>query len=163
MYRFTVPVIAAVAALMISDAALAEPQVVSKVEVSVDLAAIGNEKAAAYWTNLSGDLTNAIMTKLGAQVAPGGASVMVDVSELELASSFQSAVGVADSRMAGDVKVRRTDGDVELKNYELTVSFADAGPFFPKDTDLTAITMDSPEYYAAMLDAFADRVVSNLQ
>lgn len=160
MFRLTIP--AVFAALMVGTAAVAEPQIVSKIEVSVDLNAIQNEKAAAYWQTLSADLNSAIVTRLGNQIAAGGANVTVDISELELASSFQSAVGVADSRLVGDVQVRKTDTDVDLTNYQLTVSFTDASPFFPKDTDMAKITTDSPEYYTAMLDAFADRVVAFL-
>jgi hypothetical protein len=151
------------AALLLTTAAFAEPQMVSKVEVAVNSNAIDNAKATDYLNQLSSDLNAAIMTKLGDNITEGGAVVMVNVAQVELANSYQELIGVADSRLVGDVAVRAADSDVDLKNYQLTVSFADAGAFFPEGTDIAAVTWDSPLYYTAMVDAFADRVVANLQ
>ncbi len=151
------------AAMLLTTAAFAGPQMVSKVEVVVNSAAIDNAEAADYLNQLSSDLNAAIMTKLGDRILESGAVVMVNVVQVELASSFQEKIGIADSRLVGDVVVRAADSDVDMKNYQLTVSFADAGAFFPKGTDLAAVTWDSPLYYTAMVDAFADRVVANLQ
>ena len=161
MQRLTLAALAA--AMLLTTAAFADPQMVSKVEVIVNSAAIDNAEAADYMQRLSSDLNAAIMTKLGDRVSETGAVVTVDVAQVELANSFQDQIGIADSRLVGDVAVRAADSDVDLKNYQLTVSFADAGAFFPAGTDLTAVTWDSPLYYTAMIDAFADRVVVNLE
>ena len=149
-------------ALTTGTLALADPQMVKKVEVVVDATAIDNAKAAAHWLALASDLNAAIVLRLGNQMADNGARVLIDLSHVELANTWQTTFGIAESRLVGDVIVRNADSDVEMRRYELTVSFADAGPFFPKGADMAALTSDSPEYYQAMVNAFADRVVTNL-
>lgn len=151
------------ATMLLTTSAFADTQMISKVEVVVDSSAIDNAAAGDYLNQLSSDLNASILTRLGDRMAEGGAVITVDVAQVELANSFQEKVGIADSRLVGAVAVRAADNDVEMKNYQLTVSFADAGAFFPEGTDLAAITWDSPLYYSAMVDAFADRVVANLQ
>lgn len=137
--------------------------IVREVEVSVDMEALQNTNAAAHWTSLADDLENAIVGALVGQTGEEGAKVSVDIDEVELASSFQSAVGVADSKLIGDVAVTHDSDNTKFDNYELTVTFEQAGPFFLPGTDLSAITTDSAEYYDAMVAAFADHVVQKLK
>lgn len=150
------------AALMLSSAGYAGPQLVQKIEVTIALDAIQNPKAAAHWITLPADLNAAILLRLGNQLVDSGARIQIDLSHVELANTFQETLGIADSKLEGTVVVRNGDSDLEMRRYGLTVSFVDAGPFFPEGTDLQALKSDSPEYYRAMVNAFADRVVSNL-
>lgn len=50
----------------------------------------------------------------------------------------------------------------DFKSYILTVSFAQAVAFLPAGTDSATLTWDSPVFYKAMIDAFADAVALSL-
>ncbi len=136
---------------------------IKEVDVSADLTAIENPKAAEYWTEISGDLENAIVALLTDRITEDGAKISVDINEVELASSFQSAMGMADSKLVGAVTVSHDNDNTVFDGYELTVTVVDAGPFFPEGTDLAMITTDSKEHYDAMINAFAARVVADLK
>lgn len=152
------------ASLLMSVAPVsAAPTMVKNVDVSVDLTAITNVKAADYWTKVSDDLESAIISGLVDRIAEDGAEISVDIDELSLASSFESAANLADSKLVGKVSVKQDRDNSVSDNYTLTVSMADAGPFFPAGTDMTALTSDSKERYDAIIAAFASRVVANLK
>jgi len=149
--------------LMATAAFAASPTKVDDVEVSIDLAAITNPKAAAYWATVSDDLENAIVARLVTrdtdQIADDGVkiSISVDISELALANSFQSAFDIEQSTLVGDVEITK------LRPFELSVSFDQASQFLPEGYDLAQVTSDSKEYYTAMIGAFADAVVKHLE
>ncbi len=161
---FTTTVRGLMAGLVIATAApLSAETIVREVEVTADMDALQNSAAAAHWTNLSADLENAIVGALVGRTGEEGAKITVDIDEVELANSYQSSIGTADSRLVGDVAVTHDSDNTKFDAYELTVTFEDAGPFFLPGTDLTAITTDSQEYYDAMIATFADHVVRNLK
>lgn len=136
---------------------------VKEVEVSVDLEAIQNAKAAEHWTAIADDLENVIVGKLTDRIAEDGVKISVDIDEVELANSWQSAMSVADSRLAGHVNVSHENDNTAFDSYDLSVTFDQAGPFFLTGTDLTTLTTDSKVYYDGMIEAFADHVVTNLE
>ncbi|MCB1338223.1 MAG: hypothetical protein KDK10_12480 [Maritimibacter sp.] len=163
---FTIPTRSLVAALVLAAAAapaVASETVVHEVEVTADMEALQNAQAAARWTDLADDLENAIVARLVGRTGDEGANIFVDIDEIELANTLQSATGVADSRLVGAVAVTHDTDTSKYDNYELAVTFDQAGPFFLPETDLTAITTDSDEYYTGMIAAFADHVVENLK
>lgn len=136
---------------------------IKEVDVSVDLKAIENPKAAAYWTAISDDLENAIVALLTERIAEDGAKISVDINEVELANTFQSAMNIADSKLVGNVTVTHDNNNTVFDAYELTVTVAEASPFLPEGTDLAMIKTDSKEHYDAMISAFAARVVADLK
>lgn len=136
---------------------------VKEVEVTADLTVITNVKAAAYWTTVADDLENAIVANLVDRIAEDGAKISVDIDELSLASSFESAANIADSKLVGAVSVTHANDNTAFDAYALAVGIADAGPFFPEGTDIAMITGDSKEHYDAMIAAFAARVVADLK
>ena len=136
---------------------------VREVEVSVDLEAIENAKAAAHWTAIADDLENAVVSKLMDRTSEDGAKISIDIDEVELANSWQSAMNIADSRLSGRINITHESDNSAFKSYDLTVTFEQAGPFFLPGTDLTTLTTDSKVYYDGMIAAFADYVVSNLE
>lgn len=153
---------AAAAGLMIGAGPVLAATMVKDVNVEIDLDAINNPAAAAYWTSAADDLENAIVARLTDRIADDGLSISVDINELELANSFQTALNVADSRLEGQVKMSSEADATLMKTYDLTVTFDQATLFMPEGADLAAITSDSRDYYNAMLNAFADKVVENL-
>ena len=157
---FKVAILAA--ALGFCSTAQAETMV-KTVDVSIDLAAISNPKAAAYWATVAEDLENAIVARVIDRTDPeNGAKISVDISELELASSFEAAMDLAESRLAGQVNITSETDNSDFKSYILTVSFAQAAAFLPAGTDSATLTWDSPVFYKAMIDAFADAVALSL-
>ena len=150
-------------ALLSTTVAAFAAVMVEEVEVSVDLDAIQNSKAADHWTAIADDLENAIVSRLTDRVTEDGAKISVDIDEVELANSWQSALNVADSRLAGHVNVTHQSDNTAFDSYDLSVTFEQAGPFFLPGTDLTTLTTDSKVYYDGMIAAFADNVVANLK
>ncbi|SFR65484.1 hypothetical protein [Litoreibacter janthinus] len=152
----------AAAVLLASTAAFAETTV-RNVQVDVDLSAIQNEAAAAYWTSVAGDLETAIVARLTDQIADDGATVTVDIDELSLANSFQSVLGIEKSELSGSVAVNNLQDNSEHQAYELTVSFEPAPIVLSPDADLLFITRSTSQYYADMVSTFAEHVTDKLQ
>ena len=136
---------------------------VKEVEIEADLEAIKNASAAEHWTSIADDLENAMVERLVGMTSEDGAKISVDIDEVELANSLQSAMGTAESKLMGRVNISHESDNTKFDTYDLTVTFEQAGPFFLPGTDLTAITTDSKEYYDAMIAAFADAVVTRLK
>ncbi|MEZ5779794.1 MAG: hypothetical protein R3E44_15670 [Paracoccaceae bacterium] len=151
------------AAILAAAFPAASQTLVKEVEVEADIEALQNAPAAAHWTAISDDLENAIVARLVGMTADDGVKISVDIDTVELASSFQSAMGTAESKLKGRVNVTSDTDNTKFDTYDLTVGFEQAGPFFLPDTDLAAITTDSKEYYDAMITAFADSVVQRLR
>ncbi|MCV2868691.1 hypothetical protein OEW28_08625 [Defluviimonas sp. WL0002] len=165
MYRKFLITVCIAAAASLGGPAIAQTMV-KEVEVDVDLDAVENAKAAAHWSEIASDLENAIVARLTDRLVgenEEGAKIAVDIDEVSLASSWDSAVGAADSKLAGTVNVSHESDNTAFDSYELTVTFEQAGPFFLPGTDFTAITTDSQEYYDAMIAAFADHLVSRIE
>jgi hypothetical protein len=149
------------AAMLISTAAFAAGEKVKEIDVSLDLDAVTNEAAALRFANTADDLKNAIAARVLDRADPDeGVTIDINLSEVELSSSFTEQIGAADTRLVGDVKV--TEG-VSLKNeYQLTVDVNQAKVFFPEGTDLTQLAATSDDFYNSMITAFADAVVVRL-
>lgn len=158
MSRFNIPALLAAIALGATPA-FAQTEV-KEVEVSIDLAAINNAEAASVWTNISADLQNAIVARIADRVADDGVKISVDINEVELANSLQSALGVADSKLAGRVNISSETDNSKFATYDLEVGFDQA--YLPVGTDVTVLTIESPVYYETMINIFAERVVENL-
>lgn len=151
----------ATATVFAASAALAATAV-KDIEVKVDLAAIENISAAQVWTTLGSDLETAIAERLVGQLDEDGATVNIDIDEVELANSFQQAIGFADSKLTGDVDID-VPGLGNNDKYTLTVRSEQAVSYFPDGTAITDLTTGSAVFYRAMVNAFADNVVEKLK
>lgn len=157
------PLAAALAATLFAGAAFADANTrVREVTVDADISAISNPAAAKYWTNVADDLENAIVARITDRTADDGVKVSIDISEVELANAYENITNVADTKMVGQVNVTSDSDNTEFNSYELTVSVEEALPFFPAGTTVVMIARDTPEYYKAMVEAFADSVVKRL-
>ncbi|WP_095588926.1 hypothetical protein [Actibacterium ureilyticum] len=138
---------------------------VRDVQVEIDMEAISNFRGAEYWNNVSEDLSDEIMKRISTQLTDDsdGAKITVDIDELSLATTLEEAARTEDSRLSGAVSVTNPANNTDFDHYDLTVTFAEIGPFFPEGTDLTQITTDSEEYYNTMVDVFAERVAEKLK
>jgi hypothetical protein len=159
-------------------AALAAPlyaavEKVAQIDATVDLSAIKNEQAAAYWTNLEQDLENAIAARLVDRLPTeeqktddsgeiDGARISVDIREVELATAFERELNLGDAVLVGQVTVADDTDSSNSDGYELTVSLENAKVVVPEGSTLVFST-DMTEAYTRLVDAFADGVVSRLK
>jgi len=150
-------------ALFLANAAFAQDTMVQEVSVEADITAISNAEAATYWTNVADDLENAIVARLVDRIGEEGSTISVDIDELSLANSFQTQLGLEDALIVGMVNVSNDTDNAKFDTYELTVSALTAQAFGPDGSVLEGAFTDTPEYYAALIAAFADGVVTRLK
>ncbi|MBK6468712.1 MAG: hypothetical protein IPF96_19180 [Rhodobacter sp.] len=154
--------------------------------MTTDLAAIQNEKAAAYWANIESDLEAAISVRLGDRLvanpdagtqvdasaqdkadgnlyATEGAEILVDIREVELASTFERALNIGDAVLVGQVNVNDQSDNSNYDAYELSISLESARVVLAEGETLILATGDTAEAYRRLVDAFADGVVSRLK
>lgn len=140
----------------------ADDTMVKEIDVAIDLPAITNPAAAQRYTNIADDLKEAIAARLVDRLADEGVKISVDISEVELSSSFTEAVGAADTRLVGAVNITDEKDNSNFKSFELTVNVNQAKLFFPAELDITTLSASSDDFYRSMIAAFADGVVTKL-
>ena len=152
----------AIACLFVTTPAFAASMIES-VDVSIDLPAVANKAAALRYSHIADDLKTAIAALLVDRLAPGGAKITVDISEVELSNSYTETAGIADTKLVGLVHVLDDKANVNFDNYTLTVDVNKAKTFLPVTVDMTTLKGSSDEYYRAMIQAFATTVVGKLK
>lgn len=136
---------------------------VKTIDVTVDISAVQNAAAAAYWGQLETDLENAILARVQSQIADDGVDIVIDISEVELSNGFQEVFGVADTRLVGSVKMVHATDNSRFDAYDLTVDVNAAVPLLPEGYVLSTTKADTKEYYDAMINAFARGVAVRLK
>ena len=163
---------AALIALLASPV-LAEVDNVAKVDVSVDISAVNDAQAAAFWANLETDLENALVARLVdrlpvEEVKPDddgkidGAQILVDIREVELASAFERELNLGDAVLVGDVTIRDDTDMANTDTYSLSVSLENAHVIVPEGVTVLLST-DTTGAYTRLVDAFAEGVVTRLK
>jgi hypothetical protein len=113
------PLATLVAASLLATSALGAVDRIASVDVTADLTAIGNEKAATYWGNLEKDLEAAIGARVSDRLAEEGAEIKIDIRELELASAFEPELNLGDAVLVGQVNVIDDTDNRNYNAYEL--------------------------------------------
>ena len=149
-------------AALTATATFAEVEKIAAVKVTADVTAIQNVKAAAYWSNIAADVQNAIVARLVDRVAEDGATITVDLREVELASSFERAINASDAVLVGQVNVSDDNDNTNFNAYELSVSLGTAASVSADGTAYYYDTLDTPAAYQALVNSFADNVVKRL-
>jgi len=157
------PIGAMLVATLLAGTAMAGVDKISKVDVTTDLTAIQNEKAAAYWANLEKDLEAAIGARVVDRMGDEGAEIRVDIREIELANAFERELNLADAVLVGQVNIVDDTDNENFDAYELTVTLENANVVLTEGQTLVLSTSDSPETYKRLVDVFADGVVSRLK
>ncbi|WP_137110165.1 hypothetical protein [Rhodobacter sp. SY28-1] len=158
---------------LLSIPAFAGVEKVAKIDVQVDLSAVQNEEAAAYWANLEADLENALAARLvdrlvTEEVTPDengrvdGAQIIVDIREVELANALQRELNLGDAVLVGQVTVKDDTDNSNADGYELTTSLENAKVVVPEGMTVVLST-DTNEAYTRLVDVFAEGVVSRLK
>lgn len=150
-------------ALFAATSALAQDAMIKEVDVTTEITAIGNESAATYWATLDADLESAILARLVDRIGENGTTISIDIDELSLANSVQNKLGLEDAVLVGQVGISNMSDNSVADGYELTVTAKTAQAFAPDGTVLEGGFTDTPEYYTALVAAFADGVVSRLK
>lgn len=150
-------------AVLAGTTALAAVEKISEVTVTADITAIQNEKAAAYWSNIAVDLQGAIASRLVDRITEDGATITVDLREVELASSFERAINLSDAVLVGQVNVSDLNDNTNFNAYELSVSLGTAGVVSADGQTVFYDSLDTPEAYQALINSFADNVVLRLE
>lgn len=154
---------AALTATTLGTVAFAEVDKIAKVDVTTDLTAIKDEKAAAYWGNLEKDLEAAIGARVGDLMADEGAEILVDIREVELANAFERELNLGDAVLVGQVNVNDQTDNSNYDAYELSVSLENAHIVLAEGEVLRLSTSDTNETYRKLVDTFAEGVVSRLK
>lgn len=147
----------------LATSALASVDTIASIDVTNDVSAIDNEKAAAYWANLEKDLEAAIGSRVQDRLADTGAEIKVDIRSLELSNAFERKLNLDDAVLVGMVNIVDDTENDNYDTYELTVSLESANVVLPEGTTLVLSTTDTPETYQKLVDAFAEGVVSRLK
>lgn len=151
------------ASALVVPALAQDTPTVKSIDVTLDMAAVQNAQAAAYWGTLEADLEGAILARVQPQIADDGVDISIDISEVELSNGFQEVVGIADTRLIGSVKMTHLTDNSRFDAYELTVDVNAAMPLLPEGFVMATATVDTKEYYDAMITAFANGVVNRLK
>ncbi|MDO9527422.1 MAG: hypothetical protein Q7J57_18095 [Gemmobacter sp.] len=154
---------AGLVAALFATTAMAGVEKVASVEVTADISAIQNEKAAAYWGNLAEDLKAAIITRIGDRIGEKGAVITIDIREVELANAFERALNSADAVLVGQVIVNDETDHGNDAAYELSVTLGGT-PLVPSaDGTITLSTTDTPQAYSILINLFADQVIERMK
>lgn len=146
---------------------------VARIDVTVDVSAINNADAAAYWGNLEADLEAAIAARLlnrlpVEDVKPDedgnidGAQILVDVREVELANAFERELNLGDAVLVGQVTIKDDSDHSNSDGYELSVTLENAKVIVPEGM-VVVLSTDTEEAYTRLVDTFAEGVVQRLK
>ncbi|MDZ4310513.1 MAG: hypothetical protein U1A24_08145 [Cypionkella sp.] len=136
---------------------------VREVEVTVDTSGIGNPQAAAYWGTLQDDLKASILTKVAPTDDDAAVVIKIRIDDVALSNGFQEKLGLGETTLTGNVLVQDDKNHTKDDAYDLTVDVEAAKPLLPQGYDFTAADADTKVYYSAMVNAFADGVVTRLK
>lgn len=106
--------------------------------------------------------TKTSVARLVDRIADDGAKISIDLREVELASSFERAINASDPVLVGQVNLSDLNDNTNFDAYELTVSPGTAGVVSAAGQTMFYETLDTPEAYQALVNAFADNVVKRL-
>jgi hypothetical protein len=140
-----------------------EPLTVSEINVEADLSAVGSREAVSYWQNIGQDLQAAMAAEFVGQTSPDGYIVNVDVDEITLADAIAADLTAQDATLAGRVEVVDPTSGVTQAAYNVAAASGDVQTYLPEGTDVVSVPRTSPEYYQAVLQAFARGAAAAVQ
>lgn len=150
------------AALLACPALAGDNQMIEEIDVEFDLEAVESPVAADFWSDLEGDLEDAIAARLTSRLCEEGSEISVDIDEFALSNSFQGAIGV-DSVLTASVEVKNEEDPTKNSYYELKVTVDESGMFETTEDGKRIVTHEREEVYAAVVSTFADGVVKRLR
>lgn len=152
----------AMTALIASPAFADDTHMIEEVDVQFELTAVGSKVAAEFWSDLEGDLEEAIITRVADRLGENGSEISIDIDELEISNTFQGAVGL-DSTLLGSVSVKNQTDSTKNSFYDLTVTAREIGTFQVVDGTTEFAAVEREKVYGAIIDTFAEGVVKRLR
>ncbi|WP_339108916.1 hypothetical protein [Thioclava sp. GXIMD4216] len=148
-----------------AGAALAASGPVTSVTVNNEIHDQNGPAAQAFYTKMAADLQTQIIADLGPAFDPdkAGSSIKVDLDEAEVASTWDTLANIADSKLGAQINVYSATDNGKFDHYDLDVGFPNIAVSLPEGTDATALTVDDPLYYNALIDLFSQEVVKRLK
>lgn len=140
---------------------------VSHLNIHVELSAIANPQAAAYWSHLDADLKNAIAARLAGRVDPNGLDIIVRIKGAALAPTtgtphlVGTVIEMRPAVVSDHGGPTTTVPSGAKKAYTLTIDASEAPTGLSPDAAIV-ISPGAQQYYNAMVSSFADYVVKNL-
>ena len=151
------------AALVISLAAATSAQEVvvpmSDVSVTVDLGSV-DSNALDHWPQIGSDLTEAILSAATPYLASDGLLVSVVLNEMSLGGAPTLAEDGEFNRLSGWVYVRDDPAVPPILSQEIVL---EADAYLPGGTSEYLIIPGRPEFYTALVNVFAYRVIEEVQ
>lgn len=157
---------AALLTALTAGTAFAAVDKVAEIDVTADVSAIQNEKAAAYWGNIEKDLEAAIGSRLTDRMAETGAKISVDIREVELSTAFERALNLSDAVLMGQVNITDDTDNSNFDAYALSINMETSKIILPEGASADQILLadiGTPETYQKLIATFADQVVTRLK
>jgi hypothetical protein len=154
--------LAAAAALALAPApgsAQEVPVAISDVTVTVELEAV-DANALDRWPEIGPDLAAAIEAAAAPYIAEDGRTVAVVLNEVSLGGTAVLGEGGLFNRLGGWVYVRDDPAAPPLLSQEIVL---EADTFVPGGTSQFYVIPGRPEFYNALVNVFAARVVEEVE
>jgi len=150
----------AVAGCLAATAAVAQEELpaIAMVEVEVDLASV-EANALDYWPRIERDLTEAILAVADPMLSENGYIVDIQVSEISLEGLAVLPETGEFNRLEGWVYVRAEEGAAPIKSEQIAL---DAQSYIPGGNSQFYIIPGRPDFYVALVNVFATRVVEEV-
>ena len=166
MFAFKPVATATLLATLMAGSAFAAVDKITEIDVTADVSAIQNQKAAAYWGNIEKDLEAAIGARVTDRMAETGAKISVDIREVELSNVFERALNLSDAVLMGQVNITDDTDNSNFDAYELSITMDSSKIILPEGVAADQIMLadiGTPETYQNLIASFADQVVGRLK
>lgn len=160
MFRFAAAT--AAAAILTGQAWASDTHVIEEIDVTFDLASVESKIAADFWSDLEGDLEEAIAKMVVDQLGEDGSTITIDIDEADISNSFQGALGI-DSTLTGAIEIKNENDPTKNSFYDLKVTVDESGSFQTTEDGAAIVTHERADVYQAVVETFADGVVKRLR
>ena len=135
------------------------PVAISDVDVTVEIEAV-DSNALDRWPEIGADLAAAIMAAAAPYIAEGGRSVSVVLNEVSLGGTTILGESGEFNRLGGWVYVRDDPANPPIVSEEIELQ---ADTFVPGGTSQFYVVPGRPEFYNALVNVFAVRVIEEVE
>lgn len=135
------------------------PVPISDVEVTVEIEAV-DSNALDRWPEIGADLTAAIMAAAAPYIMEDGRSVAVVLNDVSNGGTAVLGDSGEFNRLGGWVYVRENPADPPIVSEEIVL---EADTFVPGGTTQLYVIPGRPEFYNALVNVFAVRVIEEVQ
>lgn len=164
-FGLTVPV-ALVAVACAAGPGFAAGLAVRNVQVIDHLSSVQGDMAAANWAHLSGDLRDAIASRLGHRTSAHGVDIRITISTDDIPAGAP-AVLAGSVQLVQPARPPSTADDITAPvvkaAYDLRVSSKDTAGYLPAKVETARLEPNGEAYQQALVNSFADYVVAHLQ